>query len=124
MNEYRVSIRGKFPSMNDFIAASRSPYGGNNMKRQSQKIIKEHLKAQIGSEYINRPIKLHYHFYEPNKKRDKDNISGYFHKVFQDSLVELGIIKDDKWDYIIGYRDDFDIDRNCPRIEIRIKWEE
>lgn len=124
MNEYRVVIHSRFPSMNEFIGASRSPYGGNSMKKNSQRTIKIALIEQIGTEQIRKPIKLHYWFYEPNKRRDKDNVAGYFHKVFQDSLVDLGIIKNDAWDYIIGFRDDFGIDREDPRVEVKISWDE
>ena len=67
---------------------------------------------------IKCPVKIIYRFYEENKKRDKDNVSGIAHKFVQDALVESGILKDDGWDYVIGFSDEFYIDRDNPRIEV------
>lgn len=76
--------------------------------------------AQLGKLKIQNKIFIKYDFYEPNKKRDLDNISGYFHKVFQDSLVACGIIQNDNWHYVVGYQDNFYIDNKSPRIEVKI----
>jgi Holliday junction resolvase RusA-like endonuclease len=120
--EYKVVIEGRFPSMNEFINANRThKQKGNKMKQQSQDDISWQLLQQYRKLHIDKPIKLHYTFYEPNKKRDLDNISGYFHKVFQDALVHCGIIMDDSWHYISGYSDTFLIDNKKPRIEVIIE---
>lgn len=65
-------------------------------------------------------VKIVYHFYEPNARRDKDNISGYFHKIFQDALVQSGVIRDDGWKEICDFEDHFYVDRKNPRIEVEI----
>ena len=120
--EYKVVIEGRFPSMNEFINANRThKQKGNKMKQQSQDDISWQLLQQHRKLRIDKPIKLHYTFYEPNKKRDLDNISGYFHKVFQDALVHCGIIMDDSWHYISGYSDIFLVDNKKPRIEVIIQ---
>lgn len=120
--EYKVVIEGRFPSMNEFINANRThKQKGNKMKQQSQDDISWQLLQQHRKLHIDKPIKLHYTFYEPNKKRDLDNISGYFHKVFQDALVHCGIIMDDSWHYISGYSDTFLVDNKKPRIEVIIQ---
>ncbi|MGD6877860.1 RusA family crossover junction endodeoxyribonuclease [Bacillus infantis] len=122
MNEYKVVIEGRFPSMNEFISANRTHVQkGNKMKRESQEAISWHLLQQHRKLHIDKPVKLMYTFYEPNKKRDLDNISGYFHKVFQDSLVYCGIIPNDTWQYITGFSDEFLIDSKNPRIEVIIQ---
>lgn len=125
MAEYKVIIEGKFPSMNEFIDANRRSKGkwnkGNQLKQQSQDEISWQLLQQHRKLHIDKPVMLHYTFYEPNKKRDLDNISGYFHKVFQDALVHCGIIHNDSWQYIVGFSDEFLIDNKKPRIEIIIQ---
>lgn len=123
--EYKVVIEGKFPSMNEFIDANRRSKGkwnkGNQMKQQSQDEISWQLLQQHRKLHIDKPVKLFYTFYEPNKKRDLDNISGYFHKVFQDAMVHCGIIHNDSWHYIVGFSDTFLVDNKKPRIEIIIQ---
>jgi len=70
---------------------------------------------------VDSPVFLVYHFYEPNRRRDKDNISAFAHKVIQDALVHLKVIKNDGWNDIAGYIDLFDIDENNPRIEVEFR---
>ena len=124
MAEYKVIIEGKFPSMNEFIDANRRSRGkwnkGNQMKQASQDDISWQILQQHKKLHIDKPVYLHYTFYEVNKKRDLDNISGYFHKVFQDALVHCGVIHNDSWHYIVGFSDEFKIDSK-PRIEVIIE---
>lgn len=54
-------------------------------------------------------------------RTDLDNISGYYHKVFQDALVDQKIIPNDNPSYIVGYKDTFLLDRLRPRTEIVIR---
>ncbi len=119
----RVTIEGRFHGLNDFIDANRRTQGkwnaGNSMKQNDQKIIMYSLpRVQFSGKVF-----LHYHFFEPNTRRDKDNISGYFHKVFQDAMVAKGIIPNDGWKYIEGMADSFYVDRNRPRVEVEIYGE-
>lgn len=125
------TITGRLDGMNDFISANRSTSGkgrtfwcsGAQMKKDNQlnvaiAIRKAHLKPITGR------CRLHYRFFEPNMKRDLDNISGFAHKVVQDALVETGILENDGWKQIAGYTDDFFIDKEDPRIEVTIIYME
>ena len=117
-----MTIPGKFPSMNQFIGANRkSVHAGNNMKRRSQREIAVYIMNSIRRKKIQTPIMISYTYYEQNKRRDLDNISGYFHKVFQDALVHCGIIKNDSWGEICGFSDTFGVDKDIPRIEIVVQ---
>lgn len=118
----RIVIPGRFPGLNDFIDANRRSRGnwnaGNAMKRRDQNLIVQYLPKGLKFE---KRIFIEYNFYEPNSKRDKDNISGYFHKVFQDALVQAGCIENDGWKHIRGMTDYFEVDRGNPRIEVFIE---
>ena len=59
-------------------------------------------------------------WYEPNKKRDLDNIC-FAKKFILDALVGCGTIKADGWQGVSGFTDDFFIDKDYPRIEVDIK---
>ena len=61
-----------------------------------------------------------YHWYEPNKRRDKDNISSFGRKIIQDALVKAKVLKNDGWGDIIGFEDRFYVDKKNPRIIVEI----
>ena len=117
---YKFTIDGRLPSLNDYCKAERSGYhAANNMKHSYQTLISAYIRRSR-LKPIKYPVKIVYRFYEPNKRRDKDNIAGIAHKFIQDALVNDGILKDDGWDYVIGFSDEFYIDRNNPRIEVTL----
>lgn len=117
----RIIIPGRFPGLNDFIRANRERCGnwsaGNAMKQEDQRKICQYLPDVR----FKKRIFIEYNFYEPNTRRDKDNISGYFHKVFQDALVQHGCIPNDGWKQIRGMTDYFEVDARSPRIEVFIE---
>lgn len=88
------------------------------MKQRDQKKICQYIPTGLK---FKKRIFIEYNFFEPNTRRDKDNISGYFHKVFQDALVQAACIPNDGWKYIRGFSDYFEVDKGYPRIEIVIE---
>lgn len=118
---YSLTIDGRYPSLNEFIDANRQHrQKGNQMKRRDQIVLEYSIIAQLRKIHITKPVKIDYVYYEVNKKRDLDNVSGYFHKIFQDALVCAGVLLNDNWHYIVGFSDTFYIDNKNPRIEIKI----
>lgn len=124
----KVVIPGVFPSLNEFIAANRVRRGdwskGNDMKQTDQEIIKTYLRKARSMGFQSRlhpPVILNFTFYEPSRRRDPDNITGYFKKVFCDALVESGMLKNDNWVHIAGFSDRFECDPANPRIEVEIE---
>ena len=117
----RIIIPGKFASLNEFIYANRVRkgkwYAGDAMKQKDQKKICRYLPHVR----FKGKIFIEYNYFEPNAKRDKDNICGYFHKIFQDALVQSGCIENDGWKTIAGMADYFEVDKGNPRIEVIIK---
>ena len=69
---------------------------------------------------ITSPVELTFHFFEKDRRRDKDNISGYAHKVIQDSLVKAKVLKNDGWNEIESYKDYFSVDSKRPRVEVML----
>ena len=117
-----IVIPGRFAGLNEFIDANRRKRGrwsaGNAMKQRDQHTICRYLPKGLR---FKKRIYLQYSFFEPNTRRDKDNISSYFHKIFQDALVQAGCIQNDGWRTIVGFADHFDVDAKNPRIEILIE---
>ena len=117
--EYRLTIYGRLPGLNDMIDADRRDRrAGNRLKQESQDTIRLYILRDLKHLKIEKPVELHYSFYEPNRRRDLDNISGYAHKVTQDALVASGVLKNDGWANIVGMKDSFFVDARNPRIEV------
>ena len=117
--EYRLTIYGRLPGLNDMIEADRRDRrAGNRLKQESQETIRLYILRDLKHLKIEKPVELHYSFYEPNRRRDLDNISGYAHKVTQDALVASGVLKNDGWSNIVGMKDSFFVDARNPRIEV------
>jgi Holliday junction resolvase RusA-like endonuclease len=62
---------------------------------------------------------MEYTWYEPNRKRDKDNIA-FAKKFCQDALVKSGTLANDGWAEIDGFTDTFEVDKRRPRVEVKI----
>lgn len=119
--EYRFIIPGRLDNLNDYISAERSNrYKGAKMKSTNQNHAFQEACIQLGDIHIKKPVKMVYRWYEKDRRRDLDNISSFGRKVIQDALVEAGILPDDGWKYIIGFTDEFYVDKKYPRIEVTI----
>lgn len=117
----RLRIPGRLPGLNEYISAERrNRYAAAKLKRDSQNYVAFCAMAQPLPRIL-KPVVISYHFYEPNRRRDHDNVSGFAHKVIQDALVELRVLKDDGWNEILGYIDSFSLDKKEPRIEVEIR---
>ena len=120
----KIIVPGRFPSLNEFIDANRRKRGnwspGNAMKQKDQRTIRQYIPKGLRLEGRGK-LFLEYTFFEPNTRRDLDNVNGYFHKVFQDALVEAGVIDDDDQKHIRGMADYFEVDKKYPRVEVTIE---
>ena len=114
------TIPDRLPGINEYTASQRSnKYSGALMKKYAQKQVEVFIRA-AKLPRMRTPIRIVYTFFEPNRRRDKDNISGFAHKVIQDALVGCGIIEDDGWEQIAGWTDSFALDKDRPRIEVTL----
>lgn len=101
----RVIINMKLPSLNDYIRVCRAN------KYQAAKY-KQDIEAEISSYIISlprygKPVKIHFHWIEGNKKRDLDNIC-FAKKFILDALVKLGKLKDDNRKCVYAFTDTFE----------------
>lgn len=120
--EYLLTIPGMLPNLNNYIAAERTNrHKGAEMKADSGNIVAVAIRQCLRGVSIEKPVEMHYLWYEPNKRRDKDNVSSFGRKVIQDALVQCGVLKDDGWKYVVGFSDRFEVDKKNPRIEILIR---
>lgn len=117
----RLIITGKLPGLNEYIEAERrNKYAGAKMRKQAEERIMWAAKAQLRGMRFEGPVIMHYRWVEPNRRRDKDNIA-FAKKFVQDALVRVGVLKNDGWDYVAGFTDDFAVDKKRPRVEVEFE---
>lgn len=120
--EYKLTISGTLPNLNDYIAAERTNrHKGAKMKADNGNIVAVAIRQYLRGVRIEKPVFMEYRWIEPSRRRDKDNISSFGRKVIQDALVSTGVLKDDGWKHIVGFSDKFEVDKENPRIEVLIK---
>lgn len=126
---HKFTIDGQMPNLNDFIRAERTQFRsrtgkfmtkGATMKKEYQHNATISIRRDLRRLKVENPVLLKYSFYEPNKKRDHDNVASFAMKVIQDALVEVGVLKNDGWKEIVGFECQFYVDAQKPRIEVEI----
>lgn len=118
----RYTDKGRLESLNEYIRLCRhNKYTANGCIQRDEKAVITAIRHQLRGLHLEAPVWLHYHFYEWNRLRDWDNVTGYAHKVIQDALVKAGVLVDDKPKFVVGFDDDFQYDKKNPRIEVEIE---
>jgi Holliday junction resolvase RusA-like endonuclease len=119
--QYKFTIAGRMEGLNEYTAANRTnPHKGGKMKRKNEDAIIYAIRQQLRGVHIDKPVLIYYRFYEPNRRRDNDNILSCAAKFVQDSLKKAWIIKDDGQKYIPKFYFDTFVDAENPRIEVQI----
>ena len=91
----------RFPSLNEYIAAmNRNRFIGNKMKQDCTHFVHQTARyAKLG--HFTKPITIAINYWEPNSRRDPDNIT-FAKKFILDGLKEAGVITDDSQKWIRG----------------------
>ena len=101
---YRVEIFTKLPSLNTYIeVCRRSRYEANDFKKKLEREILKYFMIPR----IEKPVKIHFHWVEANKRRDLDNIA-FAKKFILDAMVKGGYLKDDNRKCVTGFTDSFE----------------
>ena len=121
MSEYRFMITGKLPGLNELIDAERTHrQKGAKLKKDAETLIRLSIRQQLRGVKPKTPVHIEYRYFEPDRRRDCDNIAAFAHKVIQDSLVKEKVLPNDGWAQIDGFSDFFAVDAKKPRIEVTI----
>lgn len=108
-----------FPSLNDYIYKCRcSPIVGNNFKKKHQRFYGSFLPP---CKTFKGAVRIKMIFYLNTRKKDPDNVAGFFTKVFLDAMVCQQVIHNDAYEDIKGISYEFEYDKKTPRIEVEIE---
>lgn len=113
-----------FPGMNEVIAeAKRRGKNGAYLYSTFKAKWTDQTHLLILSAGIQ-PVKkvfLYFQWREFNRRRDPDNIAGGGRKFILDGLVQAGILENDGWRHVTGWKDDFlivDTGKNGAQVQI------
>ena len=115
----KFEIPGRLPGLNEIIDAAKQGKG----KYQPYAMMKEEYTTMIGWLAKKLPkyekVVLIITWYEPDRRRDPDNIMAG-QKFILDGLVQASTIPNDGQRHIQGILHRFDVDRKNPRVEVEI----
>lgn len=118
--QYKLTIPGRLPGLNELIEAERANrYKGAKLKKDAERRICAEIRRQLHGVHIRQPVVMRYLWVEPDRRRDRDNITAG-RKFVQDALVHCKVLQNDGWKEIIGFSDDWAVDKARPRVEIEI----
>lgn len=116
----KLIIPGTLPGLNDYIRACRgNRYAGAKMAREAEERVLW-AATQTRRTVFTGPVRVRFHWVEPNRTRDKDNIA-CAKKFILDGLVTAGVLPEgDGWRGVEGFTDTFAVDKSAPRVEVTI----
>jgi Holliday junction resolvase RusA-like endonuclease len=123
MSAEMLTVQGRLIGMNDLINSARTNrFGSAKQKKDQMKIVSSAILMDADFEAVRYPARVtpHIDFYEPNSRRDADNVIGGGCKIIFDALVECGILVDDSRKYVSSAVCNVYTDKDNPRIEIRL----
>ena len=119
--QYKFVIPGRLNGLNEYTAANRTnPYKGGKVKKDCENTIIWAIRQQLKNVHITKPVLIYYRFYEPNRRRDNDNILSCAAKFVQDSLTATKVLENDSQKCIRNFYFDTLVDKENPRIEVTI----
>lgn len=80
--------------------ARGSCYAAAGRKKQLQSELAQWFRVKAWGKHVTTRSLVQVDFYEPNRKRDPDNVMGGGLKILMDALVEAGVIPDDSPKYV------------------------
>lgn len=110
-------IEGRLVSLNEFINTERTNrFAGANLKKKQQELITSYLNEV---DTFNSKVRLEFTWYEPNNRRDVDNVI-FAQKFILDAMVNKGILPDDNRSFVSEVSHKVLTDKDNPRIEVTI----
>ena len=114
-------IKGRLDGLNKVIEQNRTnKYAGNELKKTNQRIVKSYIPKELCERDMKYPVSIHLTFYEPNNRRDVDNVISS-QKFILDAMVQKKVIPNDSRKYVSQVISTVFTDKDNPRIVVEIK---
>jgi len=118
---YKLIIPHTLIGLNEYIRAERTNRQlAAKLKAQTEADIIILCRQQLRGVNIENPVYMRYMWVERDRHRDKSNVA-FAKKFIEDALIKAGVLKDDGWREIMGFSDEFGVDKQNPRVEVNIE---
>ena len=110
----KVTIPGKFPSLNEYINAERRHrFMAAKMKKEWTDLVYSYAIEQVPVTARPKkfPVGIKFIVHEQNSRRDIDNVASMVAKFGLDGLVKAGVLPDDSQKYINKIEFEFIVDK-------------
>lgn len=112
-------IEGRLSGLNDITRENRfNRFRGGRQKEREQRRVEQAIGLSR-VKHFSGPVIVHFNWFEPNKRRDPDNIR-VGAKVILDAMVKMQVIASDGFEWVKVLSDSFFVDSRKPRIEVSI----
>lgn len=119
-NFTKLTIKCRLDGLNEYTRQNRGSYKyGAYNKRKNQARVMNYIDEQLRDVHFDK-VKIHIVWHEQDKRRDTDNIA-FAKKFIFDALVKCNVIPDDSMKYVLGFSDDFVINKSEPKVEVFIE---
>lgn len=109
-------IPHQFITLNQYILKERgNRFAASKIKKDETHIAYLHSR---GFEFKT-PCRLQFTWYVKNKRTDPDNIA-FGKKFILDGMVKAGVMPDDTFKHIIGFTDEFIVDKDNVGVKISV----
>lgn len=117
--QQKLIIKGSLPGRNESEKAARTHWSvGAKMKKEYTDLIMCVCKSQKIKPVEKARIEVT--FFEKDMRRDSDNVYGGL-KYILDGMVKAGVLKNDTRKIVKLYINPVELDRQNPRIEVKIE---
>ena len=121
MSEETFVINGRLPGLNEYqLRCRNNRFDGARCKQEAQALCEYALIRLRRNKVHFEKVDVDITWIEKNKRRDKDNIS-FGRKFIFDALQSMKILDNDGWGQIGDITERFRVDKDNPRIEIRLR---
>ena len=117
------TIQGRLVGMNEIIGAARNNrFGSASQKKSQMQIVTDAIQADevFRNLRFEKKVNIYVSFIEKSSRRDIDNITSA-NKFILDSIVNYGILIDDSQKYVTKIVSEVFVDKENPRIEVRLE---
>lgn len=114
----KIILKGELTDLNAYIKALNSHYiVGNRVKKHETERV---CYAAKGIKPItNYPVRVSVTWFSKNERKDIDNVA-FAKKFILDGLVMAKVLENDSRKFVRSLADDFEVDKDNPRVEIEI----
>ena len=109
------------PGQNEIIATAKKHWSEYAKMKKQLTLSAAFLARSQKLKPVTGRVRIHFDWYEENKRRDPDNIRAGGTKFIVDGLMKAEILPQDGWSIIAGLSDTFHVDKENPRIEILLE---